>query len=75
MKQHNASTIDVLEDRLSAHNHNALGIAAEIQANLDDLESYLIQVEKNKANRGLASAANSTNSANSDQDKNLDNKP
>ena len=62
MKQHNASTIDVLEDRLSAHNHKTLGVAAKIQANLYDLESYLIQIEKNKTNGGFASASSSVDS-------------
>ena len=65
MKQHNVSTIEVLESRLSDHNNNAQIIAAEIQANLNDLESYLFQVGNNKTDRRPNRA---TGSASSDKD-------
>jgi hypothetical protein len=39
------NTIEILENRLFDHNHQALVIATEIQTNLDNLENYLLKNE------------------------------
>jgi len=65
------STIEVLENRLSNHNHDALVVATEIQENLDDLERYLFQVEKGNTSRRFA---RTLKSANSSKDRNQGNK-
>jgi hypothetical protein len=63
MKFHNVSTIEVLESRLSDHNHDALVVANEIQTNLDDLENYLFQVGKSNSSRRFARGSKSANSS------------